>query len=620
MNSPYLGRVTLATRRRLRKIDRRFRFLLALGSIALLLLLVEIIQMQTVHTAHFSAQANANRLRQVAISPPRGLIFDRHGAVLADNGAQYEVRLIPAQVSDLDETLAQLRQLIPIDAHKLQAFRSHSREHRHTMNTLKQHLSKSELARLAVNLHRFEGVHVGAYPWRRYAYGEATAHTLGYMSHISKQDQRRIDRARYRNTLRIGRTGLERHYEDKLHGLPGLAQTEVNVQGRILKTDYRQTPKAGINLLLTLDATLQQAANQELNNYRGAIVALEPSSGDILALVSSPTYDPELFGGSLTSSIYRKLLDNENNPLLNRALQGRYAPGSTIKPFMALAGLESGHATPTERFFARPYFKLPNYNRPFRDWKKEGHGWVTLGDSITQSCDVYFYTLADQMGITHIHDFLAQFGFGSLQNIDLPGEQPGLLPSPAWKQTALGQPWYPGETVNIGIGQGYMLTTPLQLAVATATLANRGVRMRPRLLRGYERDGEVTQLPPETVAHIKLSNPLWWDYVTAAMVDVVHANNGTAQKSGRGLTYQVAGKTGTAQVINYGPEYLESENITEHLRDHSLFIAFAPAEQPIIALAVIVENGGHGSAVAAPIARRLLDIYLLPKTQEARAS
>ncbi len=613
MNLPYLASATHTTRRRLRKIDRRLRLLLTVGTVAILLLLFEIGQMQTVHTAHFSAQSKANRLRQVAISPPRGLIFDRHGTVLADNDAQYELRLIPAQVSDLSQTLEELQQLVPINDQELQAFLRHSREHRHTMNTLKQHLSQSELARLAVNLHRFEGVHVGAYPWRRYAYAEATAHMLGYMSRINKQDKLHIDRARYRNTLRIGRTGLERHYEDKLHGLPGLAQTEVNVRGRILKTDHHQIPKAGSNLLLTLDAELQQAASLELTDRRGSIVAIEPDSGDILALVSSPTYNPELFGSSLASSLYRQLSENIYKPMLNRSVQGRYAPGSTIKPFMALAGLESGHATPTKRFFAGPHFKLPNYDRPFRDWKKYGHGWVTLGDSITQSCDVYFYSLAHRMGITHIHDFLAQFGFGALQHVDLPGEKPGLLPSPAWKEASLGQPWYPGETINTGIGQGYMLTTPLQLAVATATLATRGVRMRPRLVRAVEHDGELISLPTEEVARITLRNPLWWDLVTNAMIDVVHADNGTARASGRGLSYQIAGKTGTAQVINYGTEYLETENIVEHLRDHSLFIAFAPADKPIIALAVIVENGGHGSTVAAPMARRLLDSYLLPE-------
>jgi len=598
------------TQRRLASIDRRFRFILTLGTLALLLLLVRIGWMQTVHTAHFAALSTDNHLRQIAIPPPRGLIFDRNGTLLVDNGAQYELRLIPAQVPNLEATLAQLRELVPIKDHELKAFKRQSRTHRHTMNSLKQYLSEEDVARLAVNLHRFSGVYVGAYPWRRYTYREATSHTLGYMSRIDAEDMKRINLHRYRNTHRIGRSGLERQYEEILHGLPGLLQAQVNAQGRILKTDDRKIPSPGTNLILSLDTKLQQAASQELEGKEGSIVAIEPSSGDILAMASSPSYDPDLLGGSISQAIYQQIFENPNKPMLNRAVQGVYSPGSTIKPFMALAGLESGNAHPSREFFAGPTFKLPNSNRPFRDWKERGHGWVTLADSITQSCDVFFYSLAHRMGVQYIHDFLAPFGFGQVHNVDLPSELPGLLPSPKWKRASVGEPWYPEETINIGIGQGYMLATPLQLAVATAALATRGLRLRPRLLRGFERDGTVTWLPSETVTQIHLSNPQWWQHVTDAMIDVVHAPNGTAQRSGIGASYLIAGKTGTAQVINYGDEYMESEDLPEHLRDHALFIAFAPAYQPKIALAVIVEHGGHGSTAAAPIARRLLDLYL----------
>ena len=367
----------------------------------------------------------------------------------------------------------------------------------------------------------------------------------------------------------------------------------------------RKAPTPGNNLALTLDADLQRVASDAMAGLEGAIVAIEPSTGDILALVSTPSFDPDVFGHSVDPDDYQKLIRDAKNPLLNRAIQGQYAPGSTIKPFVALAGLESGHAVPDKQFFAPPQFKIPNYRRPFRDWKDEGHGWVTVSSSITQSCDVYFYSLAYHMGIEALESFLAQFGLGQVQQLDLPGERPGLLPNETWKQKMYGQPWYPGETVIMGIGQGYLLLTPLQLATATAALATRGIRMKPRLLRAYEQDGEIIENPPEELGRVTLSDPAWWDLVTNAMVDVVHAENGTARRSGRDAAYRIAGKTGTAQVINYGEKRPDSEDLPEHIRDHSLFIAFAPAEAPEIALAVIVEHGGHGSTMAAPIARQV---------------
>ena len=472
-------------------------------------------------------------------------------------------------------------------------------------------LTERDIARVAVHLHQLPGVHLEAYPSRRYAYQQATAHVLGYLSVISEQDRQRIDLRHYRGIRRIGRTGIEHQYEPLLLGTSGLLQAEVNSRGRILTQHDRQAPVPGANLILTLDAELQQAASEALVGMAGAVVAIEPHTGDILALASAPGFDPHLFNHGMDSETYRKLTYSPKRPLLNRAVQGRYAPGSTIKPFMALAGLATGHATLDQHFFAGPHFKLPNYSRPFRDWKDEGHGWVTLSSSITQSCDVYFYALAHRMGIDAIHDHLQPFGLGQFQQLDLPGERSGLLPSVDWKRRQYGQPWYPGETVNIGIGQGYLLVTPLQLAAATATLATRGIRMQPRLLRAHNADGAYAYIEPITAERIVLEDPSWWDAVTAAMVDVVHAPNGTARRSGANATYRIAGKTGTSQVINYGEERPDSEDLPEHIRDHSLFIAFAPAERPRIALAVIIEHGGHGSTKAAPIARKLLDTYLL---------
>ena len=598
-------------KRSVRQTHRRLRLLIGLGSLLLLVLLVRVGWMQTVHTEHFTALSTENHLRQIPVAPSRGLIFDRHGVLLADNSVQYSLSLVPSQVDDLDATISQLRELADIHDREVKQFQRRGQHRKFETTPLKVDLSEETIAQVAVKLHQLPSVYLEAYAARRYTYGESTAHVLGHLANISKKDRKRIDRYRYRGTRSIGRAGIEHQYESLLLGAPGLQQAEVNAQGRPLMLRDRKAPVPGSNLTLTLDAGLQEVASEAMAGMTGAVVAIEPATGDILALVSEPGFDPYVFGRSIDPDAYQSLIRDPKTPLLNRAIQGQYAPGSTIKPFVALAGLESGHASPDEQFFAAPHFKIPNYRRPFRDWKDEGHGWVTVGSSITQSCDVYFYSLAYRMGIEALEPFLAQFGWGRTQQLDLPGERPGLLPNEAWKRKTRGQPWYPGETVNMGIGQGYLLLTPLQLATATATLATRGIRMKPRLLRAYRQDGEVVENPPEEVGRVTLSDPAWWDLVTDAMVDVVHAPNGTARRSGLNAAYRIAGKTGTAQVINYGEERPDSEDLPEKIRDHSLFIAFAPAEAPKIALAVIVEHGGHGSTKAAPIARRILDAYLL---------
>ena len=599
------------TQSSIQQTRRRLTLLVGLGSLLLFLLLLRIGWMQTIHTAHFSALSAENHLRQISIPPSRGMIFDRHGNLLADNNVGYSLSLIPSQINDLDATISRLQELADIRDHEVEQFQQRGESRRFETTPLKMDLPEQTIAQIAVQLHQLPSVYLEAYSARRYAYGDSTTHVLGHLASISKKDRERIDLYRYRGTRRIGRAGIERQYESLLLGTPGLQQAEVNAQGRPLMVHDRKEPIPGNNLFLTLDAELQRTASDAMEGREGAIVAIEPSTGDILALVSTPSFDPDVFGHNIDPDDYQRLARDAKNPMLNRAIQGQYAPGSTIKPFVALAGLESGHAKPRQMFFAPPQFMIPNYRRPFRDWKDEGHGWVNVSSSITQSCDVYFYSLAYRMGIEALSPFLGKFGIGQPQQIDLPGERPGLLPDEAWKRKVHGQPWYPGETVILGIGQGYLLLTPLQLAVATATLATRGIRMKPRLLRTYVQDGETIENPTEELGRVKLSNPAWWDLVTDAMVDVVHAPNGTARRSGRNAAYRIAGKTGTAQVINYGEKRPDSDELPEHIRDHSLFIAFAPAEAPKIALAVIVEHGGHGSAVAAPIARRVLDTYLL---------
>ena len=598
-------------RRSVRQTYRRLYALIALGSLLLIVLLIRTGWMQTVHTERFTLLSTENRLRQIPVAPSRGLIFDRHGDLLADNTVQYSLSLIPSQVEDLNHTISQLRELADIHDREVELFQQRGQSRKFETIPLKIDLSEETIARTAIKLHQLPSVYLEAYAARRYAYGESAAHVIGHLASISKKDRDRIDHYRYRGSRRIGRTGIEYQYESILLGAPGLQQAEVNAQGRSLVLHDRRAPIPGYNLILTLDSHLQKVASETMKGLVGAVVAIEPETGDILALVSAPSFDPGIFGHSIDPGSYQSLVQDAENPLLNRAIQGQYAPGSTIKPFVALAGLESGHATPGSKFFAGPHFKIPSYRRPFRDWKDQGHGWVTISSSITQSCDVYFYSLAHRMGIEAMEPFLAKFGFGQIQQLDLPGERPGLLPNEAWKRKTYGQPWYPGETVIMGIGQGYLLTTPLQLATATATLATRGVRMKPRLLRAYQQDEKIIENPPEAAQLVTLSNPDWWDLVTNAMVDVVHAPNGTAQRSGVNANYRIAGKTGTAQVINYGEKRPKSEDLPENVRDHSLFIAFAPAEAPKIALAVIVEHGGHGSTKAAPIARQILDSYLL---------
>ena len=600
-----------AQRRDLRRTRRRLALLGGLGVVLLLALLARIGWMQTAHSERFALLAEGNHLRSVPVPPPRGLIFDRRGELLADNRAQYGLRVVPAQAGDLGAALAELGALVDIQDWERSAFARAARRSRHRGATLRLDLDDAELARAATALHRLPGVSLEAYSTRRYPRRAALAHVLGHLTYIGERDQERLDRRRYRGTRRIGRTGLERQYEALLLGRPGLQQAVVDSAGRTIRRSDRQPPVPGRNLHLTLDARLQQAAMEQLAGRAGAIVALEPATGDVLALVSAPGFDPELFGHRLSPRALRAITERPHQPLLNRAVQGRYPPGSTIKPLLALAGLEHGAAEPGERFYAGPEFWLPGHSRPFRDWKEEGHGWVTLSSAIAQSCDVYFYTLAHRLGIDAMHEFLARFGLGAAQGLDLPGELPGLLPSRAWKRRALGEAWFPGETIITGIGQGYLLLTPLQLATAAAAIATRGVRMRPRLLRAHERGGARVEFPPEVAGTVALADPAGWQLVTEAMVEVMHGERGTGRMAGRNAAYRIAGKTGTVQVINYGEEIPEDDELPAHLRDHSLFIAFAPAGAPRIALAVVAEHGGAGSALAAPIARRLLDAYLL---------
>ena len=473
-------------------------------------------------------------------------------------------------------------------------------------------MSDEEVARFSVNRHRFPGVDITAGLSRHYPHGSLAVHALGYVGRIDEQALKYLDPSNYRGTTHVGKTGVEKTHEDLLHGKVGFQQVETTAQGRVLRVLKRTAPVPGRNLYLTLDSNLQRAAEAAFGDYTGSAIVMDPNNGDILALVSLPTYDPNPFVNGIEVADYAALRDDGLEPLFNRALRGQYPPGSTIKPFMALAGLEQGLTSAHSSTYCPGFYSLPGNTRKYRDWKRTGHGTVDLGTAITQSCDVYFYDLALSMGIEGIHDYLKHFGFGHPTGIDINGEKSGVLPSPQWKRRDRNEPWFPGETIITGIGQGFFLVTPLQLAGATAALAMRGQFMRPRVIQAEQQANSSALLPnpPRVVENISIKDHRNWDAVISAMVDVVHSARGTARGIDVKDTYRIAGKTGTAQV--YGlreEEEYDAEAIARELRDHALFIAFAPAEKPQIAVAVIVEHGGGGGSVAAPIARILMDAY-----------
>jgi penicillin-binding protein 2 len=466
-----------------------------------------------------------------------------------------------------------------------------------------------------VHGHRFPGVDVKATLLRDYPQGLQTAHLLGYVGRINEKELQLIDTSNYSGTDFIGKSGVEKSYESLLHGNVGLQQVEVNAKGRVLRVLENQPPEPGNNLQLFLDMKLQSTALEALGEYNGAVVAIDIETGGVLTLVSKPGYNPNLFVEGISSKDYRALEDSPDNPLFNRAIRGQYPPGSTVKPFIGLAGLEYDVVGFHQETYCPGYYQLPGKEHKYRDWKKWGHGKVDMAKAIVESCDVYYYELARTLGIDRLYEFLTGFGFGIPSRVDLDGELSGLMPSREWKQSKRREPWYPGETLIVGIGQGYFLATPLQLASATATLANRGHRIRPRVVATIEDSNGVIRDSPLIEDVLHQLDPLHWDQVIEAMTDVIEGQRGTA-RSIYTSNYTIAGKTGTAQVfsIKQDEEY-DEETVAKKKRDHALFIAFAPVESPKIAIAVVVENGGHGGSVAAPIARQVMDRYLLDSPQ-----
>ncbi|MEE4279867.1 MAG: penicillin-binding protein 2 [Halieaceae bacterium] len=584
---------------------------LVLVSLAIGVLLSRYYTLQISEFETYQTASERNRVQLQPLPPKRGLIFDRNGILLADNRPSYTLSLILERVGDLDSTLEALGQLVDISEADLERFHTRRLQRRpYELVPLRFRLDDEEQARIAVNRHRLPGVTIDAQLQRYYPHGELFAHALGYVGRINTRDMERIDQANYRGSFHIGKIGVERRYEDELHGRVGYQTVETNAHGRVLRVLERFDPVPGRDLILHLDYRLQSVAHAALEGRRGAVVAIDPLTGGVLALVSTPSFDSNLFVNGISRRDYAALRDSPDVPLFNRTVQGQYPPGSTIKPVMALAGLEGGLVDPDTTVADPGWYRLPGDRRRYRDWilriRGTGHApEVDLKMAIAESCDVYFYDLAHRLGIDGIHDYLAHYGLGSRTGIDTTAERPGILPSRAWKRAALSQPWFPGETLSVGIGQGYMLTTPLQLAVMTSILATRGEHREPRLVRtlGTE-DLEAPLQDPVMVdgAH--------WDAVVEAMREVVHGRRGTAKAIARGLNYEMAGKTGTAQVIGIAQDEVYDEDVIDaRHRNHGLFVAFAPLQAPTIAVAVIVENGG-GSSAAYPIARSVIDAWL----------
>jgi penicillin-binding protein 2 len=598
-----------------RVVRRRILAAAGLMLVALLVLLGRVFHLQVVMHDHFTTLSQHNRVKIVPIPPMRGLIFSRDGVLLADNRPSFSLEIVPERVEDIDAVIAELRRIILIDDSDVARFKEQIRKKRRFESVpLRFNLSEEEVARISVRRHRFPGVEVVARLNRYYPLGPNLAHTIGYVGMIDEADMESLDKSNYAGTTHIGKLGVEKAYESLLHGRVGYQQVEVNAQGRVIRVLSRTPPVPGKNLYLSLHVGLQNLAVQALEGRRGAIVALDPRDGAVLALVSSPGYDPNLFVNGIDAKTYRGLLSSKDTPLLNRALQGKYPPGSTIKPFLALTALEHGVRTPGETTWCPGWYSLKGSSHRYRDWKKGGHGHVNMHEAVAQSCDVYFYALAQDLGIDNLSKALSGFGFGGPTGVDIGGESSGVVPSPQWKRGAMGQPWYPGETLILGIGQGFMLATPMQLATATMVLANHGRVLKPQVL-AEARDpvtGEVVmRTSPAERREISVRDRAYWEAVVASMNAVVQGPTGTARRSGDKAGYRFAGKTGTAQVFGIAQDgKYDANSIPEELRDHALFIAFAPLEDPRIALAVIVENGGGGSSTAAPIARTLLDYYL----------
>ena len=610
----------------------QYHFKLRLGFTAFaviglfVLLAFRFFYLQIAQYAHYQTLAENNRISLVPIVANRGLIIDKNGVVLAHNFFVYTLEITPSKVKDLEATITGLSQFVEIgalDRKRFNKFRAQSRNFESL--PIRTHLNELEAAKFAVNHYRFPGVEIKSRLFRHYPLGKLGSHMVGYIGRINDNDLVGLEKSdqlsNYKGSDHIGKSGLEQFYESYLHGTTGFQQVEIDADGHAVRVLSSTSPTPGDNLILSADSKMQEIAETAFGNRRGALVAINPKTGEVLSFVSMPTFDANLFVDGIDLDNWKSLNDSLDKPLINRPLRGIYPPGSTFKPFVALAGLENGKRTPPFSIQDSGFFTLPNSTHHYRDWKPGGHGMVDIQRAITISCDTFFYGLAMELGIEKLSAFVGHFGFGRLSGLDIKGENAGLLPTPDWKQRRFKQPWYQGETVITGIGQGYTLVTPMQLAQATAILANNGVAMKPHLVSKIEKaiTGQPLVIAPLIQDKIEI-NAENLEIVKRGMVAVT-LPGGTAASIGANAPYSIAAKTGTAQVVGIRQnEKYNASSIDERHRDHALFIAYAPAENPTIALAVIVENGGHGGSAAGPIARTVMDYYLLGKVPEVEAA
>jgi len=594
-------------------INRRCISTLVIMVILVLLLIARLVWLQLINHNHFTTLSQKNWLDLVPLEPTRGLIYDRNGLLLAENIPVYSLDIIPNKISNMPKTLADIARIVPLSDDDIAQFHRELKQHRRFDEvTLKLRLSEEEVARFSENQYRLPGVRVKAHLIRHYPFVNSLSHVLGYVGRINIDELKEIDTTNYSASNYIGKLGIEKFYEDELHGTVGYEQAENDASGQALRVLNQIKPVPGKNLYLTLDTKLQAEVEKALAGHRGAVVAIQPATGQILAMVSEPSYDPNLFVAGINNKDFQALQESPDRPLYNRALRGLYPYGSTIKPFIAVGGLDLGVITPNYAISDPGWYKLPTSSHIFHDHKRGGHGTVNLFRAVIVSCDTYFFDLAHRLGIQRLDNVLQKFGFGQLTGVDLDEELPGVLASPAWKRKVKGVSWYEGDTLNSGIGQGFMQVTALQLATGVAIIANHGKRFIPHLLLAEQTPGQSLEMQASTQHDpVKLDNPANWNIVINAMVGVIMAPGGTGYHFGKAL-YSVAAKTGTAQnhsikVYNSNIDHEDQSALPEKLRDNSLFIAFAPVDKPKIAIAVIVEND-----LGAPqIARQILDYYLL---------
>lgn len=557
-----------------------------------------------------------NRLQLRPIAPNRGLIYDRNGVLLAENIPSYSLTITPERVKNIHQTLDFLEGLVGINERDREQFERRLTLRRRPFEpvVVRHRLNEDEIAHIMVNRHFLPGVDVEAQLVRHYPEGEHFAHVLGYVGRINRAEQDKLDedpdlKRRYSGTDYIGKLGIEKRYEDDLHGEVGYEKVEINARGRAIRVVERQDPVPGTDISLHLDSRLQQLAHKEMRNMRGALVAIEVATGGIISLYSNPSFDPNLFVTGISHQDYADLRDNPDLPLFDRTIRGQYPPASTLKPFIGLAILNSGVTDWQERIVDHGWFRLENDERIYRDWKRSGHGLVNMERAMIESCDTYFYEMAVRSGVDNISPFLAQFGFGRNMTLDVTNALPGLLPNREWKRTRRNSFWFAGDTVNLGIGQGYMLTTPLQLATATAVLANKGRWQIPRLIYSHNHIPDVVERGD--IPDIELKRPQNWQLMTQAMEKVITDPHGTAHRLNHGRRYAIASKTGTAQVVGIKQDGVyDSEALKERLRDHAIFIAYAPADNPQIAIAVVIENGESAGRTAGPVALSIINEYL----------